>query len=72
VEGTFESEKYKYTGYWKKGMKDGFGELTRKSGFRYVGDWANDRKHGHGVAYWPDGSHYGNSIPSSLTFSSLF
>ena len=34
------------------------GTYKFKSGARYIGEYADNKKHGHGAFYYPDGSKY--------------
>ena len=37
-----------YLGCYKRGIKNGFGMKTKYSGYRYTGDWVDDKAHGIG------------------------
>ena len=47
----------RYEGNYSKGCFDGIG--TYWSGdFKYIGEFKNNNKHGHGVNIWTDGTKY--------------
>ena len=37
---------------------NGFGNLFYEDGRKYVGEFQNDLKHGHGIYSWPNGKKY--------------
>ena len=39
-------------------MKNGDGTLTRPDGYKYVGDWKEDKKHGLGFELKPNGEKF--------------
>lgn len=47
-----------YKGNWKKGLRDGKGEIGYKSGAVYKGEFKNGKRHGFGVIYYPSGNIY--------------
>jgi hypothetical protein len=49
-----------YSGQWKKGVREGMGTYTAKTGYliKYEGEWKNDRRNGKGKAAYSDGSTY--------------
>ena len=38
-----------YTGAFSRGLKKGQGQMQYPSGAKYAGEWADNRRHGHGV-----------------------
>jgi len=52
---------YRYKGEFKGGKKHGQGVLT-KCGDEYVGEWRNDKPHGHFTVSGPSGSKYAGEI----------
>lgn len=36
----------------------GRGELRKRNGYRYTGELRENKFHGHGEEYWPDGTFY--------------
>jgi len=47
-----------YTGQWKGGFRDGFGEQTWPDGAKYAGEWRENRAHGKGRFIHVDGDIY--------------
>lgn len=47
-----------YTGEWKGGFRDGFGEQVWTDGAKYVGEWRDNRAHGKGKFIHVDGDVY--------------
>jgi hypothetical protein len=41
---------------WLAGVRSGQGVLRVPDGYVYSGEWAHDRKHGHGMATYKDGA----------------
>jgi len=37
-------------------MRFGYGVCERSDGFRYAGEWLDNRKHGYGVTFFRDGT----------------
>uniref|UniRef100_A0A915LKH3 Uncharacterized protein n=1 Tax=Meloidogyne javanica TaxID=6303 RepID=A0A915LKH3_MELJA len=37
-------------------MRSGYGVCERSDGFRYAGEWLDNRKHGYGVTFFRDGT----------------
>lgn len=54
---TFNS-KAVYTGEWKGGFRDGYGEQQWPDGARYEGEWRENRAHGKGQFVHVDGDVY--------------
>ena len=57
------SNKDKYEGYWSKDLRNGKGTYwlcIGKNKYRklYTGDWKNNKKEGHGIYFYKDGSCY--------------
>lgn len=42
---------------WKESTNIGTTEQKWSEG-KYVGEWKNGKKHGWGLYFWPDGSHF--------------
>jgi len=47
-----------YTGEWKGGFRDGYGEQVWPDGARYIGEWQENRAHGKGKFIHVDGDIY--------------
>lgn len=47
-----------YSGEWKGGFRDGFGEQQWPDGARYEGEWRENRAHGKGQFVHVDGDVY--------------
>ena len=47
-----------YRGAIQSGKKAGTGENTYMDGARYIGDWLDDMRHGHGMCYYASGDRY--------------
>ncbi len=47
--GKYEYENGYYDGFWKNGLKDGYGLYSWTDGGTYVGDWDTDKMTGYGV-----------------------
>jgi hypothetical protein len=47
-----------YSGDFEYGKMDGHGTYVWSSGKTYRGKWVNDRLHGCGEFYWPNGSYF--------------
>lgn len=47
-----------YTGEWRGGFRDGWGEQTWPDGARFVGHWKENRAHGIGKFSHVDGDVY--------------
>ena len=47
-----------YKGHFKRGKRNGIGELVSKLGDFYQGIWEHDQLHGEGRAIYADGSYY--------------
>ena len=47
-----------YSGQWKGGFRDGFGEQTWNDGAKYSGEWRENRAHGKGRFIHVDGDIY--------------
>lgn len=39
-----------YKGYWKNGLRDGFGEAKFPSGSSYKGEWKAGKPNGYGIS----------------------
>lgn len=44
-----------YSGQWKDGKREGYGEMLWPSGFSYRGQWKNNKRHGAGITQWHSG-----------------
>ena len=59
VQGTYIwSDGSKYEGAFKDGKPSGQGTLTSPGWYNYVGQWKNDKFHGHGTLTWSNGDKY--------------
>jgi len=38
-----------YEGQWKDGVREGYGKLRTKSGYKYKGLWKNNKQDGRGI-----------------------
>ena len=47
-----------YSGEWKGGFRDGFGEQVWTDGAKYIGEWRDNRAHGKGKFIHVDGDIY--------------
>ena len=45
-----------YRGDFKNGQKHGMGRITNKMGYKYIGEFKNDRIEGKGALYCPQTS----------------
>lgn len=50
-----------YTGEWRGGFRDGFGEQEWPDGAKYIGEWKDNRAHGKGRFIHTDGDIYDGS-----------
>ena len=55
LDGDFD---YLYEGYWKNGMKNGYGRYIDNDGDTYEGEWLDDLRHGNGTETSTDGTSY--------------
>ena len=46
---------YEYEGYYRLGIKEGYGIYIWKDGSMYLGMWANNSLNGFGVYKWSNG-----------------
>merc|ERR1712157_80860 len=54
-----------FTGQWKGGFRDGFGEQTWNDGAKYSGEWRENRAHGKGRFIHVDGDIYMDTGPTT-------
>ena len=47
-------------------MAHGYGKYTHADGTIYEGAWCEDKQHGFGIEYWPDGAYYKGSFEDGL------
>ena len=47
--GKYEYEGGHYDGFWKNGLKDGYGLYKWEDSGKYIGSWENDKMKGYGV-----------------------
>ena len=57
--GVFISSSTVYEGYFKTGVKEGFGRSVNTQGEVYKGDWLNGKKSGFGVLHKEDSTYVG-------------
>jgi hypothetical protein len=53
-------------GQYKNDLMNGKGTYYYAGGNKYIGDWIDGYKTGHGVFIWSDGSQYQGSCPEKI------
>ena len=54
-------------------MWHGLGEMTSNNGEQYIGQYCQDKKHGHGLYKWSDGRIYhGKWLDNKKTLKCVF
>ncbi len=56
--GTVEYDNGSYTGYFRDGMRHGYGVYSWNNGLRYEGSWDHGLQDGMGKITWPSGEYF--------------